>query len=166
MAFEIEKQLDETGWRLLHELQENARLSYRELGDRVGLSSPAVAERITKMEEAGIISGYHAEINFKKMGLPVSAIVYLSNIGGQSCQPVADELMELPEVVEVYRLTGSDSIILKIIATSIDHLATVVDQVSMFGIPTTSIVRATPMTRKTIDKSPLERGLEADELAT
>jgi Lrp/AsnC family leucine-responsive transcriptional regulator len=164
MAFEFEKLLDETGWRLLHELQENARLSYRELGDRVGLSSPAVAERITKMEEAGLISGYHVEINFKKLGLPVAAIVYLANIGGQTCKHVADELMELPEVVEVYRLTGSDSIILKVIATSVDHLATVIDQVSAFGIPTTSIVRSTPMTRKTIDQSPLERGIEVDEL--
>ena len=63
MALEIEKLLDDTGWRLLLALQQNARLSYSELGLRVGLSSPAVAERIHRMEDAGIISGYHAEVN-------------------------------------------------------------------------------------------------------
>ncbi len=67
MTLESEKILDETGWRLLQELQHNARLSYTELGQRVGLSLPSVAERVRKMEEVGIITGYHAEVDLTKL---------------------------------------------------------------------------------------------------
>ena len=84
MALEIEKILDGTGWQLLQELQQNARLSYSELGQRVGLSAPAIADRIRKMEEAGIITGYRAEVNMSKLGLPVMAIVRLGSVAGQS----------------------------------------------------------------------------------
>src|SRR5579875_2870126 len=85
MALENEKLLDETGWQLLHELQQNARLSFSELGQRVGLSSPAVAERVRKMEDAGIITGYHAEVNPAKLGFPVMAIIRMTSLlrGGQ-----------------------------------------------------------------------------------
>ncbi len=72
MALEIERLLDETGWHLLEALQENARLSFSELGQRVGLSSPAVAERVRRMEDAGIITGYRAEVNTAKIGYPNS----------------------------------------------------------------------------------------------
>src|SRR5256885_887454 len=99
MALEIEKLLDETGWLLLQELQLNARLSYSELGQRVGLSSPAVADRMRKMEEAGIISGYHAEVNLAKLGLPVSAIVRMGSFAGQNCTRIASQVSEIPEVL-------------------------------------------------------------------
>src|SRR5260370_41934674 len=85
MALEIGKMLDETGWLLLQELQQNARLSYSELGQRVGLSAPAVADRIHKLEEAGIITGYRAEVNVSKLGLPITAIIRLASMPGQSC---------------------------------------------------------------------------------
>ena len=75
MALDIEKLLDETGWHILQALQENARLSFSELGQRVGLSSPAVAERVRRMEDAGIIKGYHAEIDTAKVGYPITAII-------------------------------------------------------------------------------------------
>lgn len=163
MTLETGKLMDDTGWQLLYELQKNARQSYRELGDRVGLSSPAVAERIAKMEEAGIISGYHAQINLKKLGLPVVAIVYLATIGGQSCARTADALMTLPEVLECYRLTGSDSIILKVTATSLDHLAAVIDKISVHGVPTTSIVRTVPTEPKIITRTLLDAGEAVDK---
>src|SRR5436309_4239134 len=85
MTLEIEKLLDATGWQLLQELQQNARLSYSELGQRVGLSSPAVAERIRRMEDAGIISGYHAEINRARIGYPITAIIRMSTFAGERC---------------------------------------------------------------------------------
>src|ERR1700736_1151886 len=122
MALEIEKMLDETGWQLLQELQQNARLSYSELGQRVGLSSPAVADRIHKMEEAGIISGYHAEINLSKVGLPVTAVIRLGNVAGQSCNMVMYRVSEIPEVLECYRVTGGDSVVVKVAVASVDHL--------------------------------------------
>lgn len=158
MALEIEKLLDETGWRLLQELQRNARLSYTELGQRVGLSSPAVADRVNKMEEAGLITGYHAEVNMARLGLPVLAIIHLGGIGGQSCNHAVSQVSEITEVVECYRVTGSDSIIVKVVATSVDHLTRIIDQLSRYGIPATSIVRSKPMKRHTITCDMLERG--------
>src|SRR5712691_1441137 len=77
MTLEIERLLDETGWRILQALQENARLSFSELGQRVGLSSPAVAERLRRLEDAGIIKGYRAEIDTKKVGYTITAIFRL-----------------------------------------------------------------------------------------
>jgi Lrp/AsnC family leucine-responsive transcriptional regulator len=145
--------LDETGWRLLEALQENARLSYRELGERVGLTSPAVTDRIRKMEDAGIITGYHAEVNLKALGLSVNAIIYLTNLGGQNCSRVVERVIEIPEVVECNRTTGSDSIILRVVTTSLDHLARVIDQVSEYGIPSTTIVRSSPFKRKVITRA-------------
>jgi Lrp/AsnC family transcriptional regulator, leucine-responsive regulatory protein len=145
MTLEIERLLDETGWRLLDELQENARLSYTELGQRVGLSLPAVTERIRRMEEAGIIAGYHAEVNMARVGLPVQAIIRLGNIGGQTCSGVVEEVSTIPEILECYRVIGSDSIVVKVAAASVDHLARVIDQLSVYGIATTSIVHAKPV---------------------
>ncbi|HEU5374403.1 MAG TPA: Lrp/AsnC family transcriptional regulator [Ktedonobacteraceae bacterium] len=163
MALEIEKLLDETGWRLLQELQSNARLSYTELGQRVGLSLPSVAERVRKMEEAGIISGYHAEVNLARLGMPVLAIIHLQGIGGQSCRHAVSRVNEIPEVQECARVIGSDSIVVKVVAVSLDHLARVIDQLSLYGIPATSIVRANPMKRYIIPQEILARGLSDEE---
>jgi Lrp/AsnC family leucine-responsive transcriptional regulator len=158
MSLENEKLLDETGWRLLLELQQHARLSYTELGQRVGLSLPSVAERVRKMEEAGIITGYHAEVNLGKLGIPVQAIIHLQGIGGQSCRNAVSQVSEIPEVLECSRVTGNDSLIVTVVATSLDHLARVIDQLSLSGIPTTSVVRAGSMKRHIIPHEILERG--------
>ena len=150
MTLEIERLLDKTGWRLLNELQQNARRSYTELGQRVGLSLPAVTDRIRRMEEAGILTGYHVEVDFERVGLPVQAIVRLESIGGRSCDSVAEQANQIPEVMECYRVIGDDSIVVKVVATSINHLTKVIDQLSQFGIPTTSIVRSRPTKRHVI----------------
>src|SRR5215472_8883841 len=105
MALEIERLLDETGWHILEALQENARLSFSELGQRVGLSSPAVAERVRRMEDAGIITGYRAEVNIAKIGYPITAIMRL-NPQGEKCTRLNSLVRELPEVLECYRVTG------------------------------------------------------------
>ena len=157
MSLEIERLLDETGWRLLQELQENARLSYTELGQRVGLSLPAVTERIRRMEDAGIITGYHAEVNTAKLGMPVLAIIRLRNLGGQTCSHVVEEVSTIPEIVECYRVIGDDSIVVKAVATSVDHLATVIDQLSAYGIPSTSIVQHSKTLKRSISREALER---------
>ena len=157
MAFEFEKHLDETGWLLLQELQKNARLSYSELGQRVGLSSPAVADRMRKMEEAGIITGYRAEVNMARLGLPVTAIVRLGSMAGQSCQRTASQVSEIPEVLEVYRVTGSDAVVLKVAAASVDHLEHIIDRLTLYGQPTTSIVLSKPMQHRVITHAMLDR---------
>jgi Lrp/AsnC family leucine-responsive transcriptional regulator len=122
MALESERHLDETDWQLLHELQLNARQSFSELGQRVGLSAPAVAERIRKMEDAGVIKGYHAEVNIAKLGFPVIAMIRMTSVirpdryAGNSCKQVNSIVSEFPEVIESYRVTGGDIVIMKTIA--------------------------------------------------
>src|SRR6266705_6749566 len=100
MTLEIEKLLDGTGWQILQALQQNARLSYSELGQRVVLSSKAVAERIRRMEDAGIISGYHAEIHLAKVGFPITAIIRMSNSPGDRCSRSIGFVENIPEVLE------------------------------------------------------------------
>ncbi len=150
MALEIEKLLDTTGWQLLHALQENARLSYSELGQRVGLSSPAVAERIRRMEDAGIISGYHAEINLAKVGFPITAIIRMSTAPGERCTSFTGFVENMPEVLTCYRVTGGDSLIMKVMASSVGHLESLIDQLSTHGQLTTSIVLSTPVGRRIV----------------
>lgn len=160
MALEIEKLLDETGWKLLQELQEDARLSYSELGQRIGLSSTAVADRIHRMEEAGIIEGYHVQINLTRVGLPVLAIIRLKGVVGQNCLHVADLARSIPEVVECYRVSGSDMLVIKAVAASVDHLETIVNQLNQYGLPTTSFVFSNPLQRRTITRELVRRGKE------
>jgi Lrp/AsnC family leucine-responsive transcriptional regulator len=156
MSLNIEKLLDETGWRLLNELQKNARLANTELGQRVGLTSPAVADRIRRMEEAGIIGGYHAKVDLEKVGLPVLAIVRLSAIAGLSCEYAASQVSRIPQVIECNRTTGNDSMVVKVAATSTEHLTKILDQLSRYGIPETSLVRSKPMTRSIITPDMLD----------
>lgn len=157
MSLEGEVTLDATSWRLLEELQLHGRLTYTELGQRVGLSLPAVAERVRRMEEAGIISGYHAEVNLGKLGMPVQALVHLHSIGGQSCSRAVSQVSAMPEVIECLRVTGDDSIIVKVVAASLDHLARVIDQLSLNGVPTTSILRSNPIRKRPVPQDILAR---------
>ncbi len=150
MTLEIEKLLDDTGWQLLRALQQNARLSYSELGQRVGLSSPAVAERIRRMEDAGIISGYHVELNRSKLGYPITAIIRMSTSPGDQCTRFATFVQEIPEVLECYRVTGSDSLILKVMASSVEHLESLIDRLSAHGQLTTSMVLSAPVTKRVV----------------
>ncbi|HEY1349687.1 MAG TPA: Lrp/AsnC family transcriptional regulator [Ktedonobacteraceae bacterium] len=163
MTFEIEKMLDETGWRLLEALQEHARLSYSELGQRVNLSAPAVAERMRRLEEAGIISGYHAEVNLSKLGLSITAIVRVGNTAGQSCQQTLAHIKAIPEVLECYRVTGSDAVIARVAATDASHLERIIDQVGFYGPSTTSLVLSNSMARRTVTPVLRERGAEEVE---
>ena len=151
MTLEIERLLDDTGWQLLQELQQNARLSFSELGQRVGLSSPAVAERVRRMEDAGIITGYHAEVNTAKLGFPITAIIRMTGYG-ETCSRLNAIIGELPEVLESYRVTGSDWVIMKIIATSVEHLEAFLDRISVYGQSTTSIILSASVTRKIIPR--------------
>src|SRR5690349_13549424 len=106
MTDEIERLLDETGWQLLNALQQQARLSYSELGQRVGLRAPAVSERIRKLEEAGIITGYHAQINHALVGLPVTAIIRMGLNASQTSARAIESIREIAEVLECSRVLG------------------------------------------------------------
>jgi Lrp/AsnC family leucine-responsive transcriptional regulator len=153
MTYDTEKLLDETGWRILHALQENARISFSELGQHVGLSAPAVAERIRRMEDAGIIKGYHAEIDMTRMGYPISAMIRL-NTEGDMCSRFGALSRDIPEIMECYRVTGTDSYIMKVAVASIEHLETLINLLEAYGRLTTSIVLSTSIARRIITASP------------
>ena len=151
MAENSEKLLDDVGWHLLGLLQEHARLSFKELGQRVGLAPSSVAERIHRMEEAEILLGYHAEINLEKVGLPVMAFIRM-NTAGQNSARIALLLRDMPEILECYRLTGSEAFIMKVCVSSVKQLEMLIDQLSQYGQPTTSLVLSIPLTRRIIER--------------
>jgi|SRR5579859_3429830 len=152
MSGGIERSLDETGWQILDALQQQARLSYSELGQRVGLSAPAVSERVHRMEEAGVITGYHAAINLAKLELPVMAIIRMALGAGQSSAHATKAISELSEVLECYRLTGSDTFIMKVVASSVEHLEALIDRLVAYGPLTTSIVLSIPVKRRSVTR--------------
>lgn len=157
MTLEIKKLLDETNWQLLEALQQNARLSYSELGQRVGLTAPAVAERMRKMEEQGIIRGYRAEVDLAQLGLPIVALVRLVPAAGLHCRSIASAVSELPEVLECYRMAGNDQVLVKVAVTAIDHLDRVLDQLAVYGQPSTSITFSQPLKQHVVTHEMLEQ---------
>lgn len=151
------KLLDETGRQILKILQEDGRISFNELGRRVGLSSPAVAERVRRMEEAGVILGYKAVVDQARVGYPIMAIIRLSI--PVSNLPQADELAQsIPEVLECHHLTGSDGVLLKVVVSSVGHLEEVISQMGSTGMTTTAIVLSSPVIGRSIEPIKLVGG--------
>jgi Lrp/AsnC family leucine-responsive transcriptional regulator len=136
--------LDNVNIRLLEELQENPRLTMTELGRRVGMSSPAVTERVRQMEENGIIAGYRLDINPVALGLPIAAYIRIRPSPGQ-LPKVAELAEQIPEVVECHRITGEDCFILKVYVPAIDQLDRVLDSFLIYGTTTTSIIQSSPV---------------------
>lgn len=149
MAFHDEASLDDIGWHILREVQQDARLSFHELGRRVGLTAPAVAERVRKLEDAGIITGYSAKVNPQKIGMPITAIVRMTAIKMHLPQTV-DLVSSFPEVLECHRVTGMDSYILKVIVSSIPHLEHLINRLVPYGEPATSIVLSSIVSGETV----------------
>ncbi|MBE9180654.1 Lrp/AsnC family transcriptional regulator [Oculatella sp. LEGE 06141] len=156
MALESQVEVDGISWQILQALQEDARLSYSELGRRVGLSSPAVVERVRRMEEAGIIVGYRAEVNLEKLGLPIMAFMRVASPPGQ-CASISTSFLKFPEVLECHRVTGSDDYIVKVAVSSVGHLELLIDQFDHSQV-TTLIVLSSPITRRTITPAATQVG--------
>jgi len=149
-----ERLLDAIGWRILAELQENARIQLAELGRRVGLSNPAAIERVRRMEEAGIITGYRVEIDHRKVGLPVSAYIRI-RIHGDSIFRFISAVRDMREVYECHRITGDDTFLVKVYAASTEELERIVDSFNPYMTTNTMLVLSSPVTRQTIE-SPSE----------
>ena len=131
--------LDAIDWKILHELQENARTPFAELARRVGLSTPAVAERVHKLETDGIITGYHATIDAGKVGFSMLAFVRV-NLVGDALLRFPEKAARRPEVLEIHRVTGAESFIIKVAVRDQLHLQTVLDSLMPYVSTTTSIV--------------------------
>jgi Lrp/AsnC family transcriptional regulator, leucine-responsive regulatory protein len=139
--------IDDTNRRLLAQLQDDARLSIAELGRRVGLSSPAVAQRIQRLEQLGVIRGYHAEIDPRALGLALGAIVRIRPAPGQ-LENVAELARRTPEVVECNRITGEDCYLIRAHVRDVEHLEEVIDRFVALGQTTTSIMQSSPVERR------------------
>ena len=142
--------IDEIDRKVLRELQQDARVSYAELGRRVGLTTPAVIERVRKLEDAGVITGYRAEVDPAKVGLPITAFVRMS-ITGVDYSHIIEVAEQSNEVLECHRGTGGDSFIIKVAVSSVEHLQQIIDKLTPYGITTTAIVLSSPVKSRVID---------------
>jgi Lrp/AsnC family leucine-responsive transcriptional regulator len=145
--------LDATNRRVLAELQADARVSLAELGRRVGLSSPAVAERLARLERRGVIRGYHADVDPRALGLALGVVIRVRPAPRQ-LRSVADLARDTPEVVECHRVTGDDCYVLRAHVRDVEHLEEVIDRFALFGQTTTSIVQSSPVPRRGIHLAP------------
>jgi Lrp/AsnC family transcriptional regulator, leucine-responsive regulatory protein len=141
------KLLDPVNLRILDELVSDGRIAMAELGRRVGLSAPAVAERVQRLERAGIIAGYRAELDPRALGFSVSAVVRIRPAPGQ-LQRIPEIARETPEVAECHRITGDDCYLLRLHLRSIDDLEDVLDRFTPYGLTTTSIIHSTPVPQR------------------
>ncbi|HEX7743688.1 MAG TPA: Lrp/AsnC family transcriptional regulator [Micromonosporaceae bacterium] len=136
--------MDDMDWALLRELQADARLSYSELSRRVHLSPPAVAERVRRLEEAGVITGYHAHVDLPRAGWTVRAIIRMSCYGVR-CLLRDPAVPGWPEVQEIHRVTGDACCVLKVATASMDAFEAVIDRLAPYGQPSSTMVLSTPL---------------------
>ncbi len=140
-------ELDDTDWRLLEALQTDGRASYADLGRLVGLSPSAVTERVRRLEEARVITGYAAQVDAEALGLPLTALVRLRYPHGNH-RPFRDLLATTPEIGEAHHVTGDDCFVLTVRARSMRHLEEVTGRIGGLGGVTTSVVYSTPLHRR------------------
>jgi Lrp/AsnC family leucine-responsive transcriptional regulator len=136
--------LDDTNRRIVEELQSDARLSMAELGRRVSLSPPAVAERVQRLERAGVVTGYHAAVDPKAIGFPLAAVVRVRPASRQ-LHKIPEVAREIPEVVECYRITGEDCFFVKLHLRAMEDLEPILDRFVLYGQTTTSIIHSAPV---------------------
>jgi Lrp/AsnC family leucine-responsive transcriptional regulator len=142
-------ELDAVSWKILEALQLNARKSFAEIGRLIGLSTPAVAERVHRLEEAGVITGYHVALDVAKLGVPIRVMVRLTIPGGdvQVSRSVA-AVKEMSEICRCHRVTGDESFVIEANVVSIRHLEALIDKLSAFGATSTSTVLSSPVQRR------------------
>jgi Lrp/AsnC family leucine-responsive transcriptional regulator len=144
--------VDSINIELLRELCADARVSNAELGRRVGLSAPAVAERLARLEEAGAITGYRAELDPRALGYSLSVVLRIRP-APRELKKVAELARRTPEVVECHRITGDDCYFMRMWVRDVDHLEEVIDRFAPYGQTTTSIVQSSPVPARAV---PLE----------
>lgn len=141
--------MDRTDWKILEALQVNARATYAEIGRQVGLTAPAVAERVRKMENAGIIRGYHLSIDLEKLDRPIHAMI---RMGMVERNPTGFQklIQETPTILECIKVTGQDGFFLKVAVRSMGELQVLVEKLSQFAPTTTALVLETLMRHRVV----------------
>jgi Lrp/AsnC family leucine-responsive transcriptional regulator len=130
--------------QIIRLLQADPRVSISELARQIGMSAPAVKERLVRLEEAGVIRGYRIDLDPAALGLPVTVYIRVRPAAGQ-LQKIIELAQSLPQVVECHRITGEDCFILKVHLDAIEHLDQVLDRFLAFGQTTTSLVQSSPV---------------------
>ncbi|MCX6423005.1 MAG: Lrp/AsnC family transcriptional regulator [Actinobacteria bacterium] len=141
--------LDPIDWKLLAELQIDARLSFSELSRRVHLSAPAVGERVRRLEQAGVITGYHAGIDLTETGWSVLAMVRIACYGS-TCVLRDPAVATWPGVLEIHRVTGADCSLLKVVATSMQGFEHLIDKLATYGTPSSTLILSSPLIRSDV----------------
>ena len=136
--------LDDIDCDILAELQTNARIPFAELGRRVGLSTPAVIERVRRLEESSVILGYRTAVDPAKVGLPVRAFVHVT-VAGDKLAKFASVVRNVPEVLECHRVTGADSFLVQVAVRDVGHMQEVIDSMMPYVSTNTSMVLASPV---------------------
>ncbi|GAA3161242.1 Lrp/AsnC family transcriptional regulator [Planomonospora alba] len=136
--------MDAMDWALLAELQRDARLSYSELSRRVHLSAPAVAERVRRLEESGVITGYHARVDPARAGRAVAALIRMSCYGPR-CVLRDEQALSWPEICEVHRVTGETCCLLRVAASSMAAFEELIDRLAPYGHPSSMMVLSSPV---------------------
>jgi Lrp/AsnC family transcriptional regulator, leucine-responsive regulatory protein len=145
--------LDGTNVALLQQVRADARVSNAELGRRVGLSAPAVAERLARLEEEGAITGYRAELDPRALGYSLSVVLRIRP-APRELKKVAELAQRTPEVVECHRITGDDCYLMRMWVRDVDHLEEVIDRFAPYGQTTTSIVQSSPVPLRHVPLDP------------
>lgn len=135
----MEIKVDKVNWEILKHLQINARISMTDLSKKVGMTAPAVVERIKKMEDVGIIRGYYTQLSYIKTGYQLKAIITLKVFMGR-LKPFLDTVSGFKEVVNCYRITGNENIIMEVVLKNQQHLELFIDQLISYGETKTHIV--------------------------
>lgn len=135
--------------QLIEELQQNARIPFAELARRVQLSTPAVIDRVRRLEEAGVLLGYHAHVNAASLGLKVSAFVKVT-VAGDRIAAFASLARSIPEIIECHRVTGNESFLAQVVVRDMDHLEQVLDALMPYVSTNTAIVLNSPVNQAPI----------------
>ena len=160
-------ELDALAWRILEALQHNARQSFAQIGrqvglstrtglyienaqiHQVGLSTPAVAERVHRLEEAGVITGYHVALDLAKLGVPIRVLVRLTIPGGDlQVRRTVAAIKDMAEISRCHRITGAESFLIEANIVSIRHMEALIDKLSALGATSTSTVLSSPVQRR------------------
>ena len=144
--------MDDMDWAILGELQVDARLSYSELSRRVHLSAPAVAERVRRLEEHGVITGYHAHIDPARAGRSVLALIRMSCYGSL-CVLRDPDVATWPEILQIHRVTGDTCCMLRVAAASMIAFEQVIDRLGRYGPPSSTMILSTPLDWRPLTRS-------------
>lgn len=143
----MNSKIDQFDQKILSLLQQDARMSHAEIGRQVHLSQPAVSERIRRLESSGVIRGYRAEVDPKAFGYQMTAMIRIST---QQGRPYTQYVTQSPEIIDCYTVTGEDGCVMKVLATDVEHLQRLINQLNVFGSTSTAIVLTTHVNGKVI----------------